>query len=103
LSDGQADPMMKPPAASLTTDLLQGFLADRGLERHEDAADGPVGDLPVTDLDVNGVDEHHRIDAIEWPVAPFGRLLEHLGLLHDQVTLMMEGSSSFGVCDPAGD
>jgi hypothetical protein len=26
--------------------------------------DGPVGDLPVADRDVDGVDEHHRIETI---------------------------------------
>ncbi|WP_416566304.1 hypothetical protein [Nocardia testacea] len=37
-------------------------------------------------------------EALESRAAGIGK-----GLLHDQVTLMMEGSSSFGACDPAGD
>lgn len=40
--------------------------------------DRSVGDLTVADLDVDGVDEHHRIHPIEGPVLPFGHLLEHL-------------------------
>ena len=28
--------------------------------------DGPVGDLAVSDLDVDGVDQHHRIHLVQW-------------------------------------
>ncbi|GAA5005784.1 hypothetical protein GCM10023317_40410 [Actinopolymorpha pittospori] len=29
--------------------------------------DGPVGDLPVPDLDVDSVDQHHRIEPVQRP------------------------------------
>lgn len=40
--------------------------------------DGPVGDLPVADLDEDGVDEDHWIYRFQRPVAPFGHLADHL-------------------------
>jgi hypothetical protein len=43
-------------------------------DRHVDRA---VHDLPVADLDHDGVDEHHRIDPIQRPVAPLTHLLHH--------------------------
>ena len=36
-----------------------------------------VGDLSVADLDVDRVDEHHRVHRVQWPVGPFGHLLDH--------------------------
>jgi len=54
---------------------------DVPLAVHGDAdhhVDGPVGNLPVADLDHDGVHEQHRVDAIERPVAPLGHLLDHL-------------------------
>ena len=40
--------------------------------------DGPVGDLPVADLDHDRVDEDRGVDLIEWPHRPVLHLLEHL-------------------------
>ena len=40
--------------------------------------DGSVGDLPVADLHHDRVDEDHRIDPVQRPVAPLGHLLEDL-------------------------
>jgi hypothetical protein len=49
--------------------------------------DGTVGDLAVADLHHDRVDEHHRIDAIEWPVLPVGELAQHpVGDLGDRLT-----------------
>jgi hypothetical protein len=45
--------------------------ADRGVERL-------VADLPVTDLDVDRVDEHRGVDRLQRPAGPGGHLLEHL-------------------------
>ncbi len=39
--------------------------------------DGPVGDLAVADLDVDAVDEQHRIDRVQRPVLPLGHAVEH--------------------------
>src|SRR5438046_10715230 len=62
-----------PGAGPQTEDVLlpgQGD-ADRGV-------DGPVGDLPISDLDHHRVDEHRRADAVERPVAPVAHLPGHL-------------------------
>ena len=40
--------------------------------------DGPVGDLPVADLDVDGVDEDHRVDRVEGPVLPLSHAIDDL-------------------------
>ena len=45
--------------------------ADRDVDR-------PVRDLPVTDLDVDRVDEHHRVDPVQGPVLPLGHLADDL-------------------------
>src|SRR4029079_179553 len=44
----------------------------------DDHIDGLVADLPVTDLHHDRVDEDHRVDRVEGPVAPGGHLLDHL-------------------------
>jgi len=44
-------------------------------ERH---IDGPVGDLPVADLHVDGVDEDHRVDRVQRPVLPLEHALDDL-------------------------
>jgi hypothetical protein len=43
----------------------------------DDGVDGPVGDLAVADLDVDHVDEHDWVDAVQRPVLPGGHLFEH--------------------------
>jgi hypothetical protein len=54
-----------------------------------DHVDGPVGDLPVPDLHVDGIHEQNGIDTVERPVGPFGHPVHHLvgdggdGLLGD--------------------
>lgn len=40
--------------------------------------DRPIGDLAVADLDVDGVDEHHRVHRLHRAVAPLGHLADHL-------------------------
>ena len=44
----------------------------------DDHVDRLVPDLPVTDFHHDRVDEQHRIDRVEGPVAPVGHLLDHL-------------------------
>jgi hypothetical protein len=44
----------------------------------DDHVEGPVGDLPVTDLEMDRVDEQHRIHAVQGPMLPLGHLLDHL-------------------------
>ena len=44
----------------------------------DDDIDRLVADLPVADLDHDRVDEDHRIDRVQRPVAPLGHLLDHL-------------------------
>ena len=44
----------------------------------DDHIDRLVPDLPVADLDHDRVDEDHRIDRVQGPVAPVGHLLDHL-------------------------
>ena len=39
--------------------------------------DGPVGDLPVADLDDDRVDEHRRVDLVQRPRLPGLHLLDH--------------------------
>jgi hypothetical protein len=39
--------------------------------------DGPVGHVALSDLDVDGVHQHDRIDRIDRPVLPFGHGLGH--------------------------
>ena len=39
--------------------------------------DRPVGDLTLTGLDVDGVDEHHRVHPLERPVLPLDHRLDH--------------------------
>jgi hypothetical protein len=45
--------------------------ADRDVDR-------PVRDLPVARLDVDRVDEHHRIDPVQGTVPPLGHLADDL-------------------------
>src|SRR3954453_12852488 len=40
--------------------------------------DRPVGDLTITDLDEDRIDEHHRIHRLQRTVAPLGHLADHL-------------------------
>ena len=71
--------------------------------------DGPVGDLTVADLHEQGVDEHHRVDPLEWAGRPLGHLLQdpvgdlrhrlpgHLGAVHlGQVRLHLPGGEPLG-------
>src|SRR5579859_4301326 len=43
----------------------------------DDGVDRPVGDLAVTDLDLDRIDEDHRVDLVEWPALPGDHLLDH--------------------------
>jgi hypothetical protein len=53
--------------------------ADGGVDR-------PVGDLAVADLDDHGVDEDHRIDALQRAGLPLGQLTQHgVGDLGDRL------------------
>jgi transposase InsO family protein len=40
--------------------------------------DGSVGDLPITDLDEDRIDEHHRIPRLQRAIAPLGHLTDYL-------------------------
>jgi hypothetical protein len=54
------------------------YVALAGAGDPDGYVDGPVGDLAVADLHVDGVDEHHRIDRLQRPVAPLGHLTDDL-------------------------
>lgn len=62
---------------------------DVALALHGDAdgaVEGPVGDLAVTDLHMDRVDEHHRVDPIQRPDQPARHVLEHgVGDLADRL------------------
>src|SRR4051794_19938231 len=62
---------------------------DVPLAVHRDAdgaVHGPVGDLAVANLDHDGVDEDHRIDAVQRPVLPVADLAEDpVGDLRDRL------------------
>lgn len=47
---------------------------DRGVDR-------PVRDLPIADLHVDRVDEHHRIHPIQRPRLPLGELADEITVL----------------------
>jgi hypothetical protein len=49
--------------------------------------DGSVGDLPITDLDEDRIDEHHRIHRLQRSVAPLGRLADTLSVIREMVSL----------------
>lgn len=40
--------------------------------------DRPVRDLTIADLDMDSVDEYHRVDTIERLVLPLGHAIDHL-------------------------
>jgi hypothetical protein len=42
----------------------------------DDHVERPVGDLPVADLDVDGVDEQHRVHRVQGPVLPLRELFD---------------------------
>ena len=46
-------------------------------DRH-DHIDRPVRDLTVPDLDIDSIDEHHRVDPVEGAVLPLGHPVDHL-------------------------
>jgi RNA-directed DNA polymerase len=68
--------------------VLRAFTADSGPDSKDvafavhgdtqDDVEGLIAHLPVADLDVDGVDEDHRVDAVKGPVGPFGHLLRDL-------------------------
>ena len=77
--DLRADP--QPVLGSLAVAVLAGPQAqDVALAVHGDAqreVDRPVRDLALADLHVNGVDEDHRVNRVQWPALPFRQALHH--------------------------
>jgi hypothetical protein len=71
----------QPVLGTLTVAVLAGPQAqDVPLAIHGHAqgdVDGPVGDVAVADLDVDGVDEQHRVDRVQRPGLPGGQALQH--------------------------
>src|SRR5450631_2528079 len=71
--DFRQDP--EPELGSLAVAVLAGPQSQHvTLAVHGDAqgeVDGPVSDLALTDLHVNGVNEYHRVDRVEGPALPF--------------------------------
>jgi hypothetical protein len=94
--DLRADP--QPVLGPLPVAVLAGPQAqDVALAVHGDAqrqVDGPVGDLALADLHLDGVDEDHRIHGVQGAALPVrhslhhplgngrDRLLGHLGAIH---------------------
>jgi hypothetical protein len=61
-----------PSPAHRGEDVAFAVYGDR-----ERDVDGPVGDLPVTDLDADRVDKNHRIDRVQRTVVPLGHAVQH--------------------------
>ncbi len=97
-------PQAHRPTGPQAQDVALPLAGDR-----QSDVDGPVRDLPVADLEVDGVDEQHRVDGAKWPVLPLGHGVEDLvgdrrdGLAGDlgagdlgQVRLGLAGGEAFG-------
>jgi hypothetical protein len=71
----------QPVLGALAVAVLAGPQPqDVPLAVHGDAqrqVDGPVSDLPLTDLHLDGIDEEHRIDRVQRPVLPVRQALHH--------------------------
>ena len=71
----------QPVLGAFPVAVLPGPQAQHvALAVHGDAqrqVDGPVGDLALADLHVNGVDEDHRVHGVQRPALPFRQALHH--------------------------